>query len=215
MALVRTAITTGHPTTTGVIDDLAHVQYPDGTSGPWHPGLDPAAISYERLVLGNACYVLVVGLSMMRDSEIHEIAHGSLVEHYGTPAIVSTRHKHDPNQPAKHWWITEPVAEAIAVAEQLSSDPDRIFTPSYGPTHDGDAHRPVRRLRDRPGHPTQTRRDQSPGQHHHPGLRRRRHPLGRPPRIGDRGPPASAASKTSTRPTRPATGSATAPPPNG
>ncbi len=129
MAQVENAITAGHPTTTGVIDDLSQVQYADRSSGPWHPGLSPSAIRHERLVLRNACFVLVAGLSMMRDSEIHEISHGSIVEHYGTPAIVSTKQKHDPNSPTKHWWITEPVAEAIAVAEQLSQDADRIFTP--------------------------------------------------------------------------------------
>ena len=72
-------------------------------------------------MLRNACYVLVVGLSMMRDSEIHEITPGSIVDYYGTPAIKSTKGKHDPNLPIKHWWITAPVAEAVVVAEQLSS----------------------------------------------------------------------------------------------
>ena len=54
---------------------------------------------------------------------------GSIVDHYGTPAIKSTKGKHDPNLPIKHWWITEPVAEAIAVAEQLSEHHDRLFPP--------------------------------------------------------------------------------------
>jgi integrase len=133
---VRNAIAAGHRTTRGVIDDLAHVRRGDGTSGPWHSGLSPTAIRHERLMLRNACFVLVVGLSMMRDSEIHEIGPGSLVEHYGTPAIASTKYKRDPNQPTKHWWITEPVAEAIAVAEQLSTEPDRIFTPLRRPDAD-------------------------------------------------------------------------------
>lgn len=79
--------------------------------------------------LRNACFVLVVGLSMMRDSEIHEITKGSLVEHYGTPAIASTKLKHDPTLPIKHWWITEPLAEAIVVAEHLPDHPDRVFAP--------------------------------------------------------------------------------------
>ena len=60
---------------------------------------------------------------------VHEIAPGSIVDHYGTPAIKSTKGKHDPNLPVKHWWITEPVAEAIAVAEQLSEHHDRLFPP--------------------------------------------------------------------------------------
>jgi hypothetical protein len=80
-------------------------------------------------MLRNACYTLVVGLSMMRDSEVHEIAPGSVVEYYGTPAIKSAKGKHDPNLPIKHWWITAPVAEAIVVAEQLSQQHDRLFPP--------------------------------------------------------------------------------------
>ena len=80
-------------------------------------------------MLRNACYTLVVGLSMMRDSEVHEITPGSIVDHYGTPAIKSTKGKHDPNLPIKHWWITAPVAEAIVVAEQLSTRHDRLFPP--------------------------------------------------------------------------------------
>jgi hypothetical protein len=59
-------------------------------------------------MLRNACYVLVVGLSMMRDSEAHEIVRDSIVEYYGTPAIKSTKSKLDPNLPIKHWWITAP-----------------------------------------------------------------------------------------------------------
>lgn len=128
-ARVEQAIADGHPTTTGVINDLAVIEHADGTAAPWHPGLSPRAIGVEVRMLRNACYLLVVGLSMMRDSEVHEITRGSIVEHYGTPAIKSTKGKHDPNLPTKHWWITTPVAEAIAIAEQLSTSHERLFPP--------------------------------------------------------------------------------------
>jgi hypothetical protein len=118
-AMVHRAVTAGHPTTRGFIDDLAQVTWPDGTTGPWHPGLSPAPLHRELFFLRNACFTLVVGLSMMRDSEIHEVTKGSVVEYYGTPAIASTKQKRDPNLPIKHWWIIEPVAEAIVVAEHL------------------------------------------------------------------------------------------------
>lgn len=131
IARVEDAVATGHPTTTGVIDGLATVQHDDGTSTPWHPGLAPRALGLERRMLQNACYVLVVGLSMMRDCEIHEITPGSIVDYYGTPAIKSTKGKHDPNLPIKHWWITAPVAEAVVVAEQLSTHRDRLFPPLF------------------------------------------------------------------------------------
>jgi len=129
MARFDRAVANGHPTTTGVIDDLAVVDRGDGTTNAWHPGLSPRAIALELRMLRNACYVLVVALSMMRDSEIHEIAPGSIVEYFGTPAIKSTKGKHDPNLLVKHWWITAPVAEAIVVAEQLSQRDDRLFPP--------------------------------------------------------------------------------------
>lgn len=83
---VLRAIAAGYPTTTGFIDDLAQVQRPDGTHGPWHPGLDADAIHRERTRLRDAAFTLIAGLSMMRDSEIHEIARNSVVEHYGYPA---------------------------------------------------------------------------------------------------------------------------------
>jgi hypothetical protein len=129
IARVEQALASGHPTTTGVIDGLAVVKHTDGTSAPWHPGLDPRALGLERRMLRNACYVQVVALSMMRDSEIHEITPGSIVDYYGTPAIKATKSKHDPDLPIKHWWITAPVAEAVLVAEQLSTRPDRLFPP--------------------------------------------------------------------------------------
>lgn len=127
--LVTRALAAGHPTTTGVIDDLTEVTRPDGSTGPWHPGLDPFSIHREAMRLRNACFTLVVGLSMMRDSEIHEITKGSLVDYYGAPAIASTLQKHQPGLPSKHWWIIEPVAQAIAVAEHLSPHPERVFAP--------------------------------------------------------------------------------------
>lgn len=69
IARVEEAIAAGRLTTTGVIDSLAVVTHDDDTSVPWHPGLDPRALGLERRMLRNACYVLVVALSMMRDSE--------------------------------------------------------------------------------------------------------------------------------------------------
>jgi hypothetical protein len=125
------AIASGHPTTTCLIDDLAEVRRLDGASGPWHSGLDADAIRRERTRLRDAAFTLVVGLSMMRDSEIHEITKNSIIDHYGYPAITSTKQKHDPNLSTKAWWITAPVAEAITVAEQLSLHPDRVFAPFH------------------------------------------------------------------------------------
>jgi hypothetical protein len=47
--------------------------------------------------------------------------------HYGSPAVTSRKTKLDPARPQLRWWITEPVAQAIAVAERLSAHPTHIF----------------------------------------------------------------------------------------
>ena len=85
IARVEDAVATGHRTTTGVIDGLAPVQHGDGTSAPWHPGLAPRALGVERRMLQNACYVLVVGLSVMRDSE--KRAELRLMQHSATKTM--------------------------------------------------------------------------------------------------------------------------------
>lgn len=64
---------------------LAAVQHGDGTSAPWHPGLAPRALGLERRMHRNACYVLVVGLSMMRDSE--KRAELRLMQHSATKTM--------------------------------------------------------------------------------------------------------------------------------
>ncbi len=52
-----------------------------------------------------------------RTPSIQSIVHDNVVEHYNSPAIASTLQKDHAGLPRKHWWITEPVAEAIGVAD--------------------------------------------------------------------------------------------------
>jgi len=127
--MVLAALEAGHATTTGLIDDLVQVRRADGSTGPWHPGLDPRALRGMLPVVRDAAFCLVAALSMMRDSEIHEIRRGSVVQHYNAPAIASTLDKGHAGKPGKHWWITEPVAEAITVAEAVSVHAERVFAP--------------------------------------------------------------------------------------
>jgi hypothetical protein len=126
---VLAALRAGHRTTTSLVDDLVQTTRLDGTTGPWHPGLDPFEINRMLPKLRDAAFCLVAALSMMRDSEIHEICRGAVVEHYNAPAIASTLDKGRPGRPGKHWWVTAPVAEAIAVAEAISTHRDRVFAP--------------------------------------------------------------------------------------
>jgi hypothetical protein len=111
----------------GLLDSYTHVSRLDGTQGPWHPGLCPRGVLDESIALRAACYCFVAALSMMRDSEIREITRGAVGEFYGAPAVASIKRKHDPNEPREHWWIIDPVAQAIRVAEQLSNHPKLIF----------------------------------------------------------------------------------------
>ncbi|MCX5165004.1 hypothetical protein OOK39_37945 [Streptomyces sp. NBC_00264] len=91
-------------------------------------------VSYERKLilelhmLRAACYIFVAALSAMRDSEIQEIQRGALTQHYGAPAIGSRKVKGDSSTPKENWWIIEPVAQTLAVAERLSWHDTHLFT---------------------------------------------------------------------------------------
>ncbi|MCX4669634.1 hypothetical protein OG453_23610 [Streptomyces sp. NBC_01381] len=111
---------------------LRQIERQDESTGPWHRGLAPRTLGREITTLRDACYILVIGLSMMRDSEVREIHRNALVEYYGAPALVSRKRKLDPDAPTERWWIIEPVAEAIAVAESLSWDDELIFATHCG-----------------------------------------------------------------------------------
>ncbi|GLH98847.1 hypothetical protein [Phytohabitans aurantiacus] len=111
----------------GLLPDLTEVTRPDGSRGPWHDNLGPTELGLEQIMLRNACFVFTAALSMMRDSELRMISKDALVEHYGSPAVKSTKHKLDPALPVKHWWITPPVAHAIELAGQLSQHESLTF----------------------------------------------------------------------------------------
>ncbi|WP_045740349.1 site-specific integrase [Actinoplanes rectilineatus] len=129
-ATAHAAVDAGRGISGGLIAEHAAVAGPDGSPRPWHPGLCPRTTDSECIALRGATYVFVAAMSMMRDSEIRDIVRGSVGEHYGAPALMSTKRKHDPSRPREAWWIIEPVAEAITVAEALSSHPSLIFTSS-------------------------------------------------------------------------------------
>lgn len=105
----------------GLSTPITHVERADGTTGPWIDGLDPATLRAQTKILRNACYVFCAALSMMRDSELQSIRKGSLTTHFGASAIRSELRKKQRGNPQNNWWIIEPVAQAIAVAEKLTS----------------------------------------------------------------------------------------------
>ncbi|MFJ5779830.1 hypothetical protein [Streptomyces sp. NPDC093094] len=107
--------------------DAALTLRKDGTTRPWRTHITQSELTVELRMLRAACYVFVTAMSLMRDSEVQEIQRGALTTYYGSPAIKSTKVKHDPERPESFWWIIEPVAEAIAVAQQLSWHPTHLF----------------------------------------------------------------------------------------
>ena len=127
-ARVLSAVDAGRGLPGGLLTIHRSIRRPDGTISVWHPGLCPRTLPLETIALRDAAYILVAAISMMRDSEIREITRGSVVEYYGSPAVRSIKRKHDPDRPREHWWIIEPVAEAIAVAEALSQHAELVFT---------------------------------------------------------------------------------------
>ncbi|MEU8971646.1 hypothetical protein AB0D11_20645 [Streptomyces monashensis] len=124
--LVEEAIDQGR-TQSSLLSDLVQVDRPDGTRGPWHPSLSGRDLWVERTALRNACFIFTVALSMMRDNEARAIVKDSVVEHYSSPAVKSTKRKRDPDLPTRHWWIIQPVAKAIDIASQMSLHEELAF----------------------------------------------------------------------------------------
>ena len=110
-----------------LLGDAKQVDAPNGPSHPWATDVDALRMWHELVALRTACYIFVAALSMMRDSELQGILRDPIVQYYGAPAIRSRKFKHDQAHSEQRWWIIEPVAQAIAVAEQLSLHPTRIF----------------------------------------------------------------------------------------
>lgn len=102
------------------------VQRLDGSFGPWISGFDPATIREQLAVLRTACYIFTAALTMMRDSELLSIPKNSVSTFHGTPAVTSFVYKKRRHREQRQWWIIEPVAQAIAVAESLSEH-DHVF----------------------------------------------------------------------------------------
>lgn len=119
---VTRAIATGAVQTApgGLLTTASEVLRADGSVGPWISGFDPATIRAQLKVLRNACYVFCAALTMMRDSELLSIKRGALTTSYGAPAVASQLRKGRRGMHRRNWWIIEPVAQAIVVAERLA-----------------------------------------------------------------------------------------------
>lgn len=137
---VTQAIATGKLRTTpgGLVTNAARIARADGEVGPWIDGFDPATIREQMKILRNACYVFCAALTMMRDSELLSIKTGALTTSYGAPAVTSQLRKGRRGTHRRNWWIIEPVAQAIAIAERLALGED-LFSSSRR-NHKNDGH---------------------------------------------------------------------------
>jgi hypothetical protein len=126
---VREAIRNGLPTRDGYSKvQPACVERADGTYGPWISGFDRTNTGIEVTQLRNATYIFVAIMTMMRDSEVQSIASGSVGTHYGAPAVTSTLHKMQPGGGVpRRWWVSQPVVQALEVAEKIALDSNRLF----------------------------------------------------------------------------------------
>ena len=123
---ITDAIATGTLSTApgGLATQATDIERADGSVGPWIEGFDPATIRVQLKFLRNACYVFCAALTMMRDSELLSIKKGALTTSYGAPAVTSQLRKGRRGMQRRNWWIIEPVAQAISVAERLALGDD-------------------------------------------------------------------------------------------
>lgn len=145
--IIREALERGVPTRYGTIErQPVTVNGQDGRSQPWCPGFDSTYVPFEATKLRAACFIFIAAMSMMRLSEVSGLQCGALTTYYGAPAVKSRVYKHQrgTGQPG-YWWISEPVAKAVNVAEKLSGGTGLLFRSTKFPNkimdHKDEIHR--------------------------------------------------------------------------
>jgi len=103
------------------------------TQQPWRDRFSPLSLHHEEYMLIAACYIVCAYLSGMRVSEIMQLQRGCHFTETTADGLI-TRHKlrgttfkdHERRGIPAIWVVIAPVAEAIAVLEQLT-DRDELF----------------------------------------------------------------------------------------
>jgi integrase len=103
------------------------------TQQPWRERFSPLSLHHEEYMLVAACYIVCAYLSGMRVSEIMQLQRGCHFTETTADGLI-TRHKlrgttfkdHGRRGIPATWVVIAPVAEAIAVLEQLT-DRDELF----------------------------------------------------------------------------------------
>lgn len=132
--IVVDAIERGVPLRYGTIDKLPkRITNLDGAEVPWCNGFDKTSVRFEITKLRVACFIFIAALSMMRLSEVAGLRCGSLTTHYGAPAVKAKLYKkQQATGKTAYWWVSEPVAKAIRVAEAIAEHDGLLFrSPKY------------------------------------------------------------------------------------
>lgn len=130
--LVLEALERGVPTRYGTIKHQAvTVKGTDGRAQQWCLGFDDTYVAFEATKLRAACFIFIAAMSMMRLSEVSGLQCGALTTYYGAPAVKSKVYKHQRGTGLPgYWWVSEPVAKAVNVAEKLVREQGLLFRSS-------------------------------------------------------------------------------------
>lgn len=112
----------------------AMVERPDGTTGPWRGPFETLVdVNAERAMLRTAAYILLAGLTGMRDSEAQDLRRDAAHESYGTPALRTRRHKMRVAEPEPiSWWVCDLALVAYRVLDALSDHPTHVMATVTG-----------------------------------------------------------------------------------
>ena len=123
--LLDTALAALGPETGGMDTPIGPARE-DGA--PWRPRFDAKSLALEERMLQAACYLVCAYLTGMRDCEVQAMRRGCLSLTRSEDGLVmrhrvrSTAYKARTGRGAPEDWVTiAPVAEAVAVLEQLSA----------------------------------------------------------------------------------------------
>lgn len=130
---VRRAVAEGR-SYEGLSPITAMVERPDGGTGPWRgPFETQADLNLERAMLRTAAYILLVGLTGMRDSEAQDLRREAAHDAYGTPALRARRYKMRGAEPEPiSWWVCDLALVAYRALEALSDHPTHVVATVTG-----------------------------------------------------------------------------------
>lgn len=127
-ALINARVESGTPLVAGGLPiSISNIDRPDGTTGPWRDAFCAQSIDVEAGTLQQACKIVVMAFTAMRDSELEGIPKsGWRTTWHGADAITSPLIKNAQGEPMK-WWATPPVILACEILEQLADPSDTLL----------------------------------------------------------------------------------------